>query len=409
MKAAWLAVPARAAACCFAMILAGGFLAQFVPPGWQGNWADHVVRNQAHFVDRFFPFDAVWYQHIATDWYVWDSTQPHVKQDVAFFPLWPAVLWVVSALVSSPSAARWMTVGLSACFGFASIAAFYRLALRVLARRDAETATWLFALYPGASFLLLSYPTGLMNLLCICALLAAMDRRYWAACACAGAVTASGPLGLGTAMAVWGCAAFDAVVLWRDTKAIAAALLRLGLLGFLSISGLIAFLALQYVRFGDMAAFIKAQGAWSTPPPWGARILPAIWQVLIVPDFGLSLAYAVHSLHMPNLVAVQAELEKGVHYAALGFALLALAVCLRVAPRPLKFQGVFTMALFMAFHSTVRPGNSTLRLIYCVMTSFVGLAWLLRGRPRVAPWAIGVSAVLLGCGAFLSAAGYHVT
>jgi len=408
-----LAVPVSATAACFAIILAGGLLAQLVPPGWAGNWSEHVVRGQAHFIDRFFPFDAAWYQRIATDCYVWDPSQPGLKQDVAFFPLWPIVLRVIGAVVVQPQAARWVTVGVAAAFGFGSICAFHGLALRTLPRASAATATWLFALWPGASFLLLSYPTGLMNLLVALALLATLRRRYWAAAVCAGLVTAIGPLGLGTAMTVWLCAVLDRWAGLRRTAERSAAAYALASgylvgLGVVATSGLFGFVLWQFVKFGDAFAFIKAQGAWAAPLPWLARIPRAILQVLIVPDFGLGFAYAVHALHARTLVAVQAELEKGVHTAALGLALLMLMLCLRKAPRPVVLQGAFTLALFIWFHSTSRPGNSALRLTYCVMAIFWGLGWALRGRPRLAVWAIGISAAMLGCGAFLSAAGYHV-
>lgn len=404
-----LAVPACATAACFSIIIAGGALAGWLPAGWAGNWTAHVVRTQAHFIDRFFPFDAVWYQRIAADAYLWDPANPALKQDVAFFPLWPIVLRLVSFCVGSPEAARWCDIGLAAAFGFASICAFHRLALRLLPRPEAAAATWLFALYPGASFLLLSYPTGLMNLLCILSLLAAMDRRFWAAAACAGAVTASGPLGLGTAMAVWLWAAIAQMRSLRQGGTSPARLIVvLAALGVLTISGLLGFLLWQYVRFGDEFAFITAQGAWAVPLPWLARLPRAAFQLLILPDFAVGFAYLIHAAHAASLVGLQAELEKGLQNAALGLALLMLLASWRKLPRVVWLQGAFTLALFIWFHSTSRPGNSTLRLTYCVMTSFLGLAWVLRDRPRLRLAIIAASAAMLGCAAFLSAAGYHV-
>jgi len=399
-------------AACFAIIVAAGFLAGLLPQAWAGNWPEHVVRNQPHFVDRFFPFDAVWYQRIAADAYTWNPAQPALKQDVAFFPLWPLVLRLVSALAGFGQASRWLTVGVAALFGFASVCVFRGLALKTLPERAVAPATWLFTLWPGASFLLLSYPTGLMNLLVLLALRATLCRRYWAAAVCSGLVTAIGPLGLGTAMTVWVCAALNKWKFLRTARpgfaAIARAAAALMGLGSLAVSGLAGFLVWQRVKFGDPFAFIKAQAAWATPLPALARIPRAIWQLLILPDFGLGAAYAVHALHARTLVALQAELEKGVHNAALGLAVLMLLVCARVAPRAITLQGAFTLALFIWFHSTSRPGNSVLRLTYCVMTTFYGLGWALRDRPRAFAWAVCIFGAMLGCGAFLSAAGYHV-
>lgn len=408
-----LSVPLAATALCFALILMGGVCAGLLSPGWEGSWTEQVVRTQVHVVDRFFPFDSFWYQRIADDAYAWDPRQAQLKQDVAFFPLWPVVLRLVASVAPSAALARWGDVAAAAVFAFASIWAFHRLASRFLPPRVAGAATWLFALYPGASFLLLSYPTGLMNLLCVLALLAVLERRFWAAACCAGLVTASGPLGLGTAMSVWVCASLDEGARLREAGAsarrLAAAALRLAALGVTAISGLGAFLLWQEIKFGDAFAFMEAQQAWAVPPGWVARLPRALGQCLIVPDFGWGIAYAAHALHAKTLVGMQAGLEMSVNDVALGMALSMFLVSLRVAPRPVVLQAGFTLALFVAFHSAVRPGNSTLRLTYCVLATFFGLAWILRERPRLTRCVFALFALMLATAAFLSAAGYHVT
>ncbi len=392
--------PILATLTCYALIVVGGAAATLLPARFQGNWRGQIARDQAHFLDRFFPFDALWYEQIAADGYRWDPAQPALKQDVAFFPLWPLVLRAVSG-------ARWAAVALAALFGFGSVCAFAALARRVLAGPEAAWATWLFALYPGASFLLLGYPTGLMNLLVILALLAVLDRRFWLGALWAGIGTASGPLGLGTALAVWGCAArAEGGVLTR--RPLAPAMVRLGGLGLLSMSGLCGFLLWQAVTFGDPLAFVKAQAAWATPVGWLTRASRAFGQVAIVPDFGWGLAYVAHALHARTLVGLQAGLETGVHHMALGLALLMLVVCARRVPLPVLLQGIFTLALFVVFHSAVRPGNSAVRLTYCALTTFLGLGVVLRHFPGFRGLLYFVFGMMLFSAAFLSAAGYHV-
>jgi hypothetical protein len=405
-----LAVPMLAALSCCAIILAAGELAAWLPPSWQGNWADHIAARQAHFIDRFFPFDAVWYQHIATDFYAWDPSRPGLKQDVAFFPVWPLVLKLIALCTPDAMAARDVTVITSAGFALASIVAFDALARRLLAPQAARTATWLFALYPGASFLLLSYPTGLMNLLCILALLALMQERYWAAAFCSALVTGIGPLGLGTAMAVFTMAAWR--VWQRMAHAPTARRVRLAVslvaLGVLSISGLWGFLLWQWLKFADPFAFMQAQEAWAVQLTWPRRIPVALLQFLILPDFIAGLAELRHAVRAHTLVALHASLEKALYLAAEGLALIGVLASSRLACRPVLLQGAFTMLLFVWFHSTSRPGNSTLRLTYCVIGMFLGMAWLLRGRPRLALGVIVCCGFLLAGGAFLSAAGYAV-
>jgi hypothetical protein len=402
-----IAVPWAASATCFAIILGAMWLAGYVPEAWQGNWTDHIVARQAHVVDRFFPFDAVWYQRIADTGYAWDPARPDLKQDVAFFPVWPLAVRLVSALVGT-AASRWCVVGLAALCAVASVCAFHRLARRLLPGPTAAVATWLFALYPGASFLLLSYPTGLMNLLCILAVLAVMDGRFWRAALLSGVVTGVGPLGLGTALMVMTSAAPRVLAGRRAAGGVAGGLAGWLALGAVSVSGLLLFLAWQFFAVGDAFAFMKAQQAWQVSPPLAKRVPRAFWQLLIVPDFLAAAREFLRALSAGGRIAVQAGLEKSLYLAAEGAELIALLACRRLPSSPLLLQGGWTMALFVWFHGTVRPGNSTLRLTYCILGVFFGAAMVLRGRPRLALGTVIVSGLLLAGGAFLSASGYAV-
>ncbi len=402
-----LAVPARATASSFALILLAFWLAGFVPPGWDGSWTAHIVRDQPTFVDRFFPFDGAWYQRIAAEGYAWDPTQRSVKQDIAFFPLWPVIVALANRY--TPAAAHWLVVALSACFAFASVCAVHCLARETLPPRAAVTATWLYALYPAACFLLLSYPTGVMNLLCALAVLAVLRRRFWAAAFCAGIVTAAGPLGLGTAMMVWVCAAGERWATYRQApRWIAGSLAYLFVLGMVSVAGLLAFIAWQARVFGDPFAFMAAQDAWAAPVSSLRRLPHAILQLAILPDFGAGFAYAVHAFHARSLMAFQAGWEKALNCAAEGIALLMVPVCLRFARHPVMLQGAFTLLLFVWFHSSFWQGHATLRLTYCALTTFLGLAWLLQDKPRLALCVSSLSATLLFSAVFLIACGYHV-
>jgi hypothetical protein len=407
----WLVLPALAAAACFALILLAGQLAAYVPPAWLGNWPVHAVALQAHSVDRFFPFDAAWYQSIADGGYVWNPAQPQLKQNVAFFPLWPLLLRVLALALRDPLAERWAAVAMAAGFASASIIAFAALARRVLPASATGTAIMLFALYPGASFLLLSYPTGLMNLLTVLALLALLDKQFFAAAICAGLVTAIGPLGLGTALTVFTMAALDII---QDMRAAgrtwprAGRLTWLAAIGALSVAGLASFLAWQFIALGNPLAFIRAQEAWAISRPWPQRIPRFIVQALILPEFIASIGAFLHAVRAHTLVSLQAALELSLNTAAQGFALIATLACVRLRCLPVLLQAAFTMALFIWFHSVSRPGNSTLRLTYCTIGMFMGAAWLLRHRPRLAAFAVVASACLLAGGAFLTNAGYHV-
>lgn len=378
-----------------------------MPPPWQGNWTAHVIARQAGPADRFFAFDAQWYQRIADEGYQWNPAHPDIKQDVAFFPLWPAVLRAVALAVPDREAARWGAVALAALFGAASMCAFHRLAGRLLPPADAAAATFLFALWPGASFLLLSYPTGLMNLLCVASLLAMLGARPLVAAGFAGLVAASGPLGLATGITVWLC---EAARLHR-ARALATprSLAWLAVLGLVASAGLWLFLAWQWVRFGTPFAFMAAQEAWALPLPWLRRIPRLLVQALILPDFVMAGRYFLRAVQGGTRIEVQAALEQAFNQAALGLALIATVATRRLGATVVTWQAVVALLMFMWFHSVSRPGNSTERLIYCVPALFLGLAWMLRARPRLRACAVAGFALLLAANAFLVCAGYHVT
>ncbi len=421
---------------CLLIVLVGGQAGAFLPDRFLAGVAERTAALRADFLAHFFPSDALWYQRIARDWYVWDPSRPGVQQDVAFFPLWPAVLWVIGFVAPNPVVARWLAVLVAAGCALGSVFAFARLAWGLLPERGAKLAVWLFMLWPAANFLFESYPTGLMNWLAVLALLSAMERRFWRAAGWSGLLTAAGPLGLGTAMAVWVCAALRARG-WRDVG-------RLAALGVLSIAGLLGFMLLQLVKFHDPLAFVKAQEAWAPQLSWGARVPVAVLQVLVVPDFVAAVRGLKHVLHPPSLIWLQLAVQKSLYLVLEGVALLSVGSMFFFEKKnqktfasavadfsgepptgtksffasffskkeeslPVVLQGFFTLALFIWFHSTSRPGNAVPRLLYPDMAMFLGAAWMLQDRPRLAAVAIVVSGALLAGAEFLTVAGYGVT
>jgi hypothetical protein len=396
---------------CLGVILSGLALGALVPPPWVGHFGSWPAELHGHTVASFFPFDAVWYGRIATQGYVWTPATPDVKQDVAFFPLWPILVRLVQAAIPGLITASWAIVAMAAGFAWASIRAFDRLALRLLPRQSAKTATWMFALYPGASFLPMSYPTGLMNLLTVMALLALLDGRLWRAAVYAGLATACGPLGLATGLTVAAMAARHA---WLGGFAAAPdghrlrALFRAAGISLLAVSGLAAFIVWQAVFLGDPVAFMKAQLAWDTPLPWLQRIPAAALQVMILPELAGAIRGLKHIAHPPSTDWLQFSLNGSLNRAAQAAGLIALAAGRRAAPLPVLLQGGATFAVFIIFNSASRPGHATLRLLYPAMGMFIGAAWLLRHHPRIAAGILAIFATLLFGAAFLIQAGYSV-
>jgi hypothetical protein len=395
---------------CFLLTLAAQALAALAPATWFGHWPSQIVAEQARFLDRFFPFDAVWYSRIATDGYQWDPLHPALMQDVAFFPFWPMVLRIIGLCVAAPEAARLVSILVAAGFGLASIWAMHGLARRLLSAPAAGLATLFFAFYPAACFLLLSYPTGAMNLFVILALLALMRDRLWHAALWACLATSCGPLGLGTALTVsW--AALRPLWARQGTARppeLAWGLLRAGAISFVAAGGLIGFMLWQAVRLGDPLAFIAAQRAWETPAALGPHVAQAALQLLILPEFVAALRALKHVAHPPGLVWLELAMEKSVNMAAQGAGMIAILASARLRSTPILLQGGFTMLLFIWFDASLRLGHATTRLTYCIPAIFLGSAWLLRNHRGAAYGVLGVSAALMAVEGFLIAAGHHV-
>jgi len=398
-----------------AIVLAAGLAAEALPAEWQGFRADTIVARQAHFADRFFPWDAHWYERAAREGYHWLPGASFGQQAVAFFPLWPMILRAVTLTGLGEQAQRWVVVALAAGMGWASIFAMHRFAARLLAPAPARTAVILYAFYPGAGFLLKSYPTGLQNLLTILCLSALCDGRLMRAALCSLMATACGPLGVALGVTVSITAALRA----RAPASMATRvrlLAQAGALGLLAVGGLLGFMLFQWAALGSPFAFMAAQWAWHPAAPLAVRIVRAFFMVLGVPDLVLAAARLPGAFALWRagaLADVQQHLQNGLNMAALGVAILAsLAGSLPrfqfrfgvKLPLPVLLQGWAVLALYVWFVGSVIDGWATLRLIYPAIVPFLVLA---AGRGLRRPW-LAMSVLLLVLEEFMQAAGYLV-
>lgn len=197
-----------------------------------------------------FRWDAIWYWRIAHIGYRWSPRFPNHYYDVAFFPLWSIVDAAVGHLVGGFSPIALIIPSL--LLGLLSIFAFYRLAVRLLPEQVVPLATAGYALYPGASFFVNSYPVAILNLLLILMLIALLKGRTWRAAALAGVATAAGPLAVTMALAVPLSALDRAMRAGRlrwglpSRGSLRSLLLVIGA-ALASVSGILAFMAYQVV------------------------------------------------------------------------------------------------------------------------------------------------------------------
>ena len=368
-----------------------------------------------HFAERFFTWDAGWYDGVATLGYGWAGAG-HGEQNIAFMPLWPMVLRVVYALFGHGPAGRAAVVCLTAALACGAILLFARLAARVLPTRAAAGwATAFYALSPAATFMLQSYPTALMNCLAAACLLAIAQRRYGPAAVIAGLATAAGPL-----MAALSVTLTSAVLLdpdWRASPALFGCTLKLPwpaaamLVAALSGWGLAAFVLWSWVAMGDPLAFVAAQSAWVHPLPLTHRLwtfvrlelmLPAVW------DAGVQLHGMARMLHQGTAPEAQKSWAYALSLigiaATIGFSLAALAL----RPRLLGFYGWFLTTAYVWLIATNLEGYNGLRLIYAASPASLGASFLLYRWPSVAAVVLVGSALALAAQTYLSFAGYWV-
>jgi hypothetical protein len=402
-------------AALLAIVLATGLLAQAVPETWLGPRTDTIVAHQSHFTDRFFPWDARWYQRAATEGYQWSRAQPGEQQAVAFFPFWPALLRILALTGLPVAAAAWLAIAAAAAFAWASIYAMHRLAARLLPPAAAGTATILYSLYPGAGFLLKSYPTGAQNLLALLCLTALADRLPLLAALCAGAATACGPLGVALSLTVTISALWPMLAARTASEAVrilATAAAR----GALSAAGLIGFMLFQWVTLGTPTAFMQAQWAWHPAADLASRLVRSLFMLLALPDLVLAAARlpAVLPLWTAGAHAeAQAHVQNALNTAALGTALLAtfaaaLPALRRLLPWQVLLQGAALLLLYIWFVASVIDGWATLRLIYPAIVPFLVAAAALQCRPAARRLWLTASCLLLVLEELMIDTGYLV-
>jgi hypothetical protein len=400
------------------LVLAGGIIASLLPAAWAGFQSDTIVAHQTHFTDRFFPWDSVWYDRAARDGYRWDAAHPGEKQDIAFFPLWPLVLRCILLLELPNSVSIWITVGVIFCIAWASIYQFQCLATRVLPQGSARFATALYAFYPGAIFLLKSYPTALQNLLTLLCLSALLNGKMLRAALLSGAATACGPLGVAAALTTCAVAATRAgrPTPTRQLLRRAPAFLAYAIISF---SGLLGFMAYQWIALGTPTAFMAAQWAWHPGKPFAARLIRAVFMVLTLPDFLVAASRVPHAITQWAGGAhrdAQAYVQNGLNSAALGVALFATwaaswhALRRRAAalPWPLLLQACATLLAYVWFVATLIDGWAALRLIFPALAPFFFVATLLARRPWLRTLCVALSACLLLAEEIMLDAGYLV-
>lgn len=217
--------------------------------------------------DKLLAWDARYYLAIGQHGYTWNKAYCTVHFcSLAFFPL-QGLIDRVFLFLFSPLGARVAIFLSSWAFGAASIFCFARLA-RCVMRQGADKAVFLYALCPGTVFFAMGYPTGLMLLLIILALHNALEQKWWRSACLIGIGSAAGSA---VVFAGAGIGIYYLVEQVRQRITLRACLNILGWAG-LSLSGLLLFIAYQYLALGDATGFVTAQLPWSGVASFSTKI-----------------------------------------------------------------------------------------------------------------------------------------
>lgn len=249
-----------------AIVVSGVILGQgLVKPG-------RFVRADRHeLLSGFSAWDSDWYIAIANEGYEYDPTR---QSRVAFYPLYPLIGRYLAQLTTIDTRLALLLVAhasLAACFVMAARYVEERSPHRGIVRRKPQDQADLseyasftllaLGLLPTTLFFRMAYTESLFLLLVIVVLYGI--ERAW-------------PLpiiglciGLATATRATGLALVPALMLhiWCRSHSWPQVACRLFLYVPLACSGLLAFMAFQWLTFADPLTFVKTQQWWRARPP----------------------------------------------------------------------------------------------------------------------------------------------
>jgi len=315
-------------------------------------------------------WDGRWYLRLVASGYphgVPEVAGKAAPSTLAFFPLFPLAVRLVSAVPGVSDAAAALVVSLAS----GALAAFlvHLLADRLAGPAVARRATLLFCFFPGSIVFSLVYSEGLMIALAAGCFLALGRRRWVLAGILAGLATACRP----NAVVLVGACAWAAVAAIRRQEAARGALAAPAL----AVTGLAGFLAFLWLRTGEAGAWLRVQqDGWNQRVDFGRVLLnEVVWllkspfgdveRIIVVVDLAVAVAGLVFLVQLVRRRALPPAL---VVYAA---GVVALASVYRVdVLRPRAVLAAFP--LFIALGERV----SRRTLMVLVALGAVGLVVL---------------------------------
>ncbi|BFV60184.1 membrane protein [Kitasatospora sp. CMC57] len=246
----------------FGLLKLTGFTAFMWLLTWSGEYLTKNVRfgGGARPWDVLAGWDGWWYRQVAENGYAPQLVRigpppfEYEQNSVAFFPLYPGMIRLVSAVTGLGSYGAGMVVSVVA--SFVAAAGIFALTARLFDRRTGLIAAALWAVFPGSGVEWAVYSDSLFVALAVWACWFVLERRWLAA----GLTVFLAGLNRPTAaalVAALGVAALIALYRRRDgwPGPVAAVLI--------APLGIVGYLAWANWRMGDWSAYFKLQkGGW---------------------------------------------------------------------------------------------------------------------------------------------------
>ncbi len=244
-------------------------------------------------LETMLRFDGGHFYDIAKNGYSYNPEQASV---VAFFPLFPltgrAVAWVTGL---STLTALVVVSNLYLAGAFVIWPAYLRARFPAISTQSQQVALALFALWPCSFFFRFIYSESAFLFFALLAFYA-MQRKWptWAVALAVGAATACRPVGVALLVPF-------AMHVWSEHDSISRRMIRVAMWMPVAMWGLVAYMAAQYIWFGDPLAFAKTQDHWRMRPlvGWSEKTMSLLgWEPIWATYHTDSVAYWRRTRHL---------------------------------------------------------------------------------------------------------------
>ncbi|MER7111573.1 hypothetical protein [Streptomyces sp. NPDC000229] len=253
-------------------------------------WAWHIGRSPRALLAM--SWDSDWYLGIAASGYGTTLYWPDgaVQSDLAFFPLYPALVRAVSTALPVADG----TAGLLVAWTAAGAAAWgiFLIGERLYGRGVATTLVVLWGLLPHSIVLSMAYTEPVLTAFAAWSLYAVLTRRWLWAGALAALAGAARPNGIAVAAAVGAAAAYEAYRLFRTERRTDW---RLWAGAAVAPAGWVGYLLWVGVRKGDpLGGYFAVQAGWTSRFDFGVGTFGFVRMVVTRPmDLGFTMAVLV--------------------------------------------------------------------------------------------------------------------